>query len=259
MHVWQVAIVLRAKSSDKILFSGPKTRGAFLGLVDEVKPGLSNILHDSKNRIAPYALRPLRRVGKVGLESYLNLEVVSNEKYVFHVSIFDKEIFMGLVDGLSHSIVKTMRIGEARFEVEKMVVKKVGLETPKPKTKLILEFMTPTYFKSVERPNNVLLPLPELVIGSAARIWNAFVSEDYEVRELCERVKKSVRIIAHKIRTVPPIKISKNRTMVGFVGRVSYEILDEEVAKVFTKLAKFAEITNVGGGRTAGFGVVRVF
>ena len=119
-------------------------------------------------------------------------------------------------------------------------------------------FITPTYFKSRERSGLILLPLSECVISSAARIWNTFISRDYDTKKLGELARKNIIITAHEIRTIKPIRISKGRVMIGFVGRVTYEILDKNLAETFIKLVKLAEITNVGGGRTAGFGVIKI-
>ena len=49
---------------------------------------------------------------------------------------------------------------------------------------------------------------------------------------------------------------------VGFVGDVSFSIpndtYNEEFARITSKLLRFGEYSNVGGGRTSGLGMIRV-
>jgi len=257
----RIRVMLIANNSGELGFTGHKIRASILKTINEKNPDLAALLHDPQEKwlLSPYSIKPLKpaRIRREKVEYYpLKLRIKRGKSYDFEITLLPKEISTEVLEILTET--STLEIGDIEFTVSYLEAQKVNIEDETEAKTITIQFQTPTYFKSRERPENVLLPLPELFIASAAKIWNTYIEQTYDIKELAEKAKRKTKITAHKLKTVRPIQISKKRVIIGFVGKVTYEILDKELAKTFGKLAKLAEITNIGGGRTAGFGVIRI-
>ena len=76
--------------------------------------------------------------------------------------------------------------------------------------------------------------------------------------ELYEWLENNLSISGYDLKTRSAY-ISKGAPVIGFKGWVNYNLSEEERSgyqKWVDVLAKFAAYSNVGGGRTAGFGCV---
>jgi len=125
-----------------------------------------------------------------------------------------------------------------------------------PSNRYLVDFKTPTFFRRKESDYRYLFPDPKVLFTSIARIWGRLSGEKINIENLRELAERKIGVLMHNIRTSRTIHLGKGRRVVGFTGRCVYEVNDEELANLVGKLLKIAEITNVGGSRTLGFGVI---
>ena len=108
------------------------------------------------------------------------------------------------------------------------------------------------------------LPDPVLLFRSLARLWRRFSNLDIGIKGFMNWVEMGgVAIYGYPsgIRTYKAYDHQTDKWSIGFLGSVYYnmpdDIFEPKMAKVAEALLKFGEYSNVGGGRTAGLGMVR--
>jgi len=120
---------------------------------------------------------------------------------------------------------------------------------------IVLQFTSPTTFKSQER--HMPIPLPELVFGSLWERWNAFAPIAFppEVRRYAAECLAVGRF--HLSSRAVPMKEGGMR--VGGVGQITYVSLnyDRYWMSVMHTLAAYALYAGVGAGTTMGLGQCR--
>ena len=257
-----IKFVIIAEENGTLENPGILLRAAIIKKISRYDPQFARKIHTPKHwGLAPYSIRPIKpaNITREQIKYYpQKLSIYQGKEYDFEITILDKEITQSMLKILTER--EKLQLGSIKFHTSYITLQKYGKIESQPQKKIQISFQSPTYFKSKDRPGIlVLLPLPELIVASAARIWNKYICNQYNVSTLIEKSKKQIKITAHKLRTIPPMKISKNRSMIGFIGKATYEIVDNELAEIFTKLIRLAEITNIGGSRTAGFGVIKIF
>ena len=108
-------------------------------------------------------------------------------------------------------------------------------------------------------------PDPRYLYGNLANIWNSCMGEIVKVDKeaLVGWVSDHLSVSGYNLRTRTQY-ISKGAMKIGFTGWANYQLSTKETdeksyAAWVHALSKFAEFSNVGGGRTAGFGCVRYY
>ncbi|MEX0568082.1 MAG: hypothetical protein Q6363_002855, partial [Candidatus Njordarchaeota archaeon] len=223
MEVRTFRIVLEAEENKKLDFTGHLIRATLLRIIKTMDPEIAKELHSPREKwgLAPYAIRPLKPANtkKQKILYYpVEIDIKEDEQYDFEISIFDEKIVSKLIEIIPTIIGETIEIGGAGFRITKLQIEKNRIEKIEIDKKITIIFQTPTYFRSKERPGrNILLPLPELIINSAAKIYYTFFSKqkiDTDTKEIIEKLKQNakryIKIIKHTLRTVKPINIGKN-------------------------------------------------
>ncbi|WP_456328645.1 CRISPR-associated endoribonuclease Cas6 [Archaeoglobus sp.] len=252
-----VRVEIEFKSSESKylrMFSGAYVRGFVYWVIARNNRSLASELHENKN-LAPYATSPV--FGEKGVVEKLE----EGKTYRFSVSFFVPEIGEVIKEyitstgeiffaGTSNRL-KTARVQYFDFNIDEF----------EPIEKFAVNFVTPCYFRIPSNKYRFLpLPYPPLMFRSLARLYEAFVAElPLNYRSWLD--KHAIAISGCNIRT-EKVTLKKGMWTVGFIGRANFTIpkdtYNEEFARITAALLKFGETSNVGGGRTSGFGVMRV-
>jgi len=234
------------------MYSGAYVRGFLYWVLRRINRIFAEELHRSKG-LAPFATSPVFKG-----EDYSIEKLVEGEIYSFTISVFVEEIGEALKDYLMY--IDKITFAGMQNElcgVDVRYVEDFGDEVVR---KFGVKFLTPCYFRI---PNLhyrfVPLPLPQLLFRSLARMYEAYVSRlPRSYREWLD--SWGIAVSSCKIRT-ERITLKKGMWSVGFVGEVGFSIPDdtynEEFSRITSKLLRFGEYSNVGGGRTSGLGVIR--
>ncbi len=268
-------------------FSGYSARGLFYNIIKTVDKEYATTLHNSRT-LAPFSVSPIytvrgnslhpcfEKVGK-GLVrvGFTLLENRLNDLFMKFIQecLSENGLFIGKTKAILNSL------SFQQLEYEKLYKNSNEIESFK------IDFLTPTYFrqtprdimrrygKNLENKPTVspyrFLPLPDPVLffKSTARIWRKFSNYNLNLQEFIEWLEIGGIAISGfpngiKTRIVYEHPTTK-KWSVGFTGTVHFSIVKDiyspEKAKVADTLLKFAEYTNVGGGRTAGLGVIRYY
>ncbi len=236
------------------MYSGAFVRGFVYWVLSRTDRTFAKKLHSSKS-LAPFSVTPV-------MNDYKSVEKLEEGKeYTFTISFFVPEIGMALKNYLT-STDKIFFAG-CENELKEVTVRYCDLKNieESPIKKFRVNFVTPCYFR---KPSNdyrfVPLPLPELMFRSLARLYSAFVSEIPEgYREWLDA--GGIAVSGLDIRT-EKVLLKKGLWSVGFTGWVNFTLPDdvyrEDFSKLTSRLLKFGEYSNVGGGRTSGLGLIKV-
>lgn len=122
-----------------------------------------------------------------------------------------------------------------------------------------LQFVSPVVFSRRDSQADLALPLPELVFGGLAAVWNEmFGHEIISSQEVRELAYSGLAISEFKLQSTMTPK--KNGVYKGAIGRVRYELLSKEPRSrhIFATLAQYAFYAGVGKDTAKGMGQVRL-
>jgi len=266
-------------------FSGYSARGLFYNIVKKFDEEYASILHDSRT-LAPFSVSPVYAVKGdslipcfekaekgVVMISFTLLENRLNEIFMKFVQEGLGE--RGLTIGKTSMQINTISLQQ--LEYEKLYKNSVEIKSFK------VNFRTPTYFRQTPRdllkrygkesnkkftasPYRFLpLPDPVLFFKSIARIWRKFSNYNIDLQEFIEWLEAGGIAISGYPKGIRTHIVYEHPTTkkwnIGFTGTVHFSIAKDtyspEKAKIADTLLKFAEYTNVGGGRTAGLGTIK--
>jgi len=279
-------------------FSGFASCGIFYSLISSVDEGLADSLHSSK-RLAPWSATPLITESspprivfrRIPAPSILRLSFsIMDDRLcrAFREAILKPGLHVNLVNARAQVIgvaVNTYRFSELASGA-----------SPLP-SRFTIRFLTPTAFrrsvfnccrrcpryvdhiiraKSGERAEAPCeyarpcrgvvtpLPIPAMLLRSAARIWSTFSDRRLDARGAAEWAEEAIMVAGFPkgIRTARVYEHpNTNKWIIGFMGAVRFSIredlYEERYARAAAALLKMAEITNVGVRRTAGLGMIR--
>jgi len=271
MNLWTVKVRIIPEQKGKISYTGHLLRALFLSMVSRKNPNLAKKLHSPRKHwgLAPYAIRSLKpaSIKRSKLKYYpLELDVDESIEYEFEISIFDKYVYESVIELLPLTVGEVIRLSGIDFQITRIDIEKIrDIPNPRNVEKFSIIFQSPTYFRARDRPRHILLPLPELVVCSAYRIWLIFFQEKKlsndaiktMIDTLKQRIANTVIITKHRIETIRPIDIGQKRRVIGFVGTTTYLLENREIEETISIL-KIAEYTNIGGNRTGGFGAIQI-
>lgn len=196
-----------------------------------------------------------------------SIQVAYHKKnLVFYLNLFNSEIYQPLVNDLLNQKKKSFSINGQTFYLRKVLFEHFSIETLIKQSKSVnsfgIEFIEPTYFNTTRANHAIRLPIPELIFSNLTNLWNDTLKEQLRIEKdkFMNWVNHNIFASSYKIRT--KIKeIGKDTPAVGCVGRVNFRILVENIpyTKLIDILCRFGQITNLGGGRTAGLGVIKYF
>lgn len=257
-------------------FSGFASRGVFFDILSRTSCELAEELHKRKG-IAPYSTSPIEFLeGGATRIAYRKLPATTNAS--LRVSLFDSMLYKffekTIFGGLS-----SLRLLDEECPLSEIGIKAVDpkklIEEAEPIKRFSIKFRTPTVFRLTprgpidksSRPSPFrLYPLPDpiLLTRSILRVWRSFFGQTPCDKDFDEWLTAGGVAISGYPGGLKTYRLYEhphsNKWVVGFVGTVHYSLpddtYDEKHAKIMNGLLRFAEYTNVGAGKTAGFGMV---
>jgi len=246
------------------VFCGFVVRGWFLDQVRCFDEGLAERIHGGVG-FKPYAVVPL-----FPLEGERHVEdgfwvLDRGTKVRFGVSIFEERLGDVFLEGVLCGDGR-IRFVKSDFQICGVDVERKGFvdfardcwsrEVP---PRIVLRFRTPTQFRIKGRKFPYVFPDAIRVFGNLSSVWNSFAPKDLhvDVDDFVDWVSRNVYVRAYELKS-RSVYSKKGVPVVGFLGWVEYRVLDRNhmYAKWLYILTNFAEYSNVGWGRTAGFGAV---
>jgi CRISPR-associated endoribonuclease Cas6 len=241
-------------------FTGHVARGLLLHIVRLVDPGAAGVLHEL-NVSKPYSVTPLRFRNVSRVENGFVLDPASP----CHVG------FRFLRDDLACYVLKFFEkqnaviIFDTVFRIASLSIKSksyADLEREaQAAERFKLVFETPTYLPYLGSSYRWMFPDPVRIFSGLIRVWNRFsdgrrFSKD-EFLAYKEWLGKNVGVCGYKLRT--RLAVMREKKAVGFMGWCAYEMkdLESEWSKATVMLTKYAEYSNIGGNKTAGYGVTK--
>ena len=266
-------------------FSGFACRGVFYELVKNWNSGLAEGLHANRS-LKPFSTTPLM-VSESGKIRIVYKRFKSPAIGYLTFKIFDEklsEAFKGvLLKGLekvdlSNVCVRVVEVSVSTKDFEELISR------AKPVKSFSLRFRSPCFFRrtpqamlkaypsrfsrgfSLAKSQFRFHPLPEpiLLARSLARLWRAFYGGGLKLESFLGWVEAGGLVVSGfpgGIRTVRVYEHpTSNKWVSGFIGKVHFnlpgDLYDKSCAKTLDTLLRFGEYSHVGGGRTAGFGMV---
>lgn len=194
-----------------------------------------------------------------------------------------------LKDLLSNDKVK-LRIGQKDYFISKISFERFNasffIEGSKPVKIFSVNFVKPAYFSTSMGSYPVRFPIPVLLFGNLANLWNDIFKGTAEVdrEKFIAWVNAHVYISGYDMKSATS-EIGKEKPVVGGLGSATYRVtkidknyylhmlkeLNREYDYQFVNenyanncrwleiLCKLGELTNIGGNRTAGMGVMRYY
>ncbi len=280
------------KISEKIIlnkFSGFESRRIFYNVIKLANEKLANELHESK-KLSPFSSTPIYTLLNEKME-IVNRKLTPNKIYTMRYTILSKKLCNLIAEIIWKDIFNKQKIKNEIIEIIDFKIKSIDYvdlyKNSEPIKYFLVNFLTPTYFRvspyilamiSKNVKNQIFpleylkriyryypLPNPSLLIRNIVRIWKQYSNYhfDYDMyKAWVSLFGVTVSGYRRGIKTYRAYeRKSTNRWVEGFRGIVAYyvpdDLLNKEYAKITDMLLKFAEFTNVGGGRTAGFGMIK--
>jgi len=270
-------------------FSGFLSRGLLYELIRCVDAKYAERLHSS-GRLSPFATTPIMVLGsKGGVIAYK--VIPGGSVCMVHYTFLEEKPASIVLKSLIEEKVKP-RLVDIEVKLVEVSVSHVKystlLEEARAVRKFMLEFITPTYFRfspqaattvfpslrslkgiKVEniRKASRFHPLPEpiLMMRSLVRLWRSFTDRPFDYTGYLSWISIMGVSLAGYPSGIKTQRLYEHETtkkfVVGFTGKVNFSIPEDLYSKRWAKitdaLLKFAEYSNLGGGRTAGFGIVR--
>lgn len=257
---------LRSPATCDIGFSGVPLRAAFLSLLRDHDHDLSSQVHGQSGPRS-YSIDPFR------CDARFRTHFKQGEEYDFGVHLFRPSLFQGMLREIALKRNHDIRILHRNFALRRVDMQQTSSESlmdqwleEKPgdhdqPLKMRFHFKTPTQFSSFGTDYAYLLPTPEKLFSGALKVWKSL--EQCMTPELSgpyrDWITSNVFVSGHRLQTVK-VPLGRKRSILGFVGDAEYTMRqsDEFLANLTYCLARFAELSNVGKGRSAGFGKVCV-
>ncbi|MCS7114493.1 MAG: CRISPR system precrRNA processing endoribonuclease RAMP protein Cas6 [Candidatus Bathyarchaeota archaeon] len=239
-------------------FTGHVARGLLLHIVRQVDPSAADVLHEL-NVSKPYSVTPLRFRSVSRVENGFVLDPAHPCRVGFR---FLRDDLAGYVLRFFEQQNSVM-IFDTVFRVASLSINGKSykdLQREASATKRFrLVFKTPTYLPCLGSSYRWMFPDAIRVFSGLMRLWNKFSDSRRFSKEEFLAYKKwlgeNVGVCGYRLGT--KLTVMRDRKAVGFLGWCAYEMRDMESEwnKVTVMLAKYAEYSNIGGNKTAGYGV----
>ncbi|MBD3190842.1 MAG: CRISPR-associated endoribonuclease Cas6 [Candidatus Heimdallarchaeota archaeon] len=248
-------------------FTGHIIRAAILKTISQENAALAGKLHEG-NKIRPFSLSPI-----IPYKSRLHrtkrgeIKVQEGETFQFRLGILSSELAQQLVTITLAKERLKFQLAKGQFKIVSINIEQSTAEelltpsTPLPK-KMRFVFHTPTYLSILSQDFPLRFPDPRYIFTNLARLWNTFAPPTTQIDEeaFYNWLSEHVSISGYDL-TTRSAYISKGAPIIGFKGWVHYSLSEEKgdgagYLQWVHALASFAEYSNIGGGRTAGFGCV---
>lgn len=265
---------------------GEQLHALVFDLLRELDAGWAEEVHAA--RLKPFAIDWLRRAGEDGVIVWSPLRgrgtslsslpyraavsadaLEEGQEYSFSVFSLSYPMYCALQEVAPPWSGRPVSVGAARFvgtdarEEVQLTTDYAGLvrhadDGPEVSGRRItFSFLTPTSFR--RRGEQVLFPLPELVLGSLLTRWNALAPEPWPrdlVRE--EDLQSSMFVTRYRLRT-EAVRFA-DFMLLGFVGDVSYTLrpgVPGELLWALATLSLYSFYAGIGYRTTMGMGRAR--
>lgn len=263
------------------VFSGFVVRGVFFRFLKKFDASFTTAIHEGRT-LSPYSVSPIETLEGRG---------------IFRGEIRPGFVFQMRMTALADSVAEALKgclltAQSPMVEVNGVETHVAGIHvkhwSPVEKfetfenMKFEVEFRSPTYFRNTQkwpsiflkliprglrkpvRPiyRYVVLPDPYLLLRNLARLYRQFGDPNFRYKSFSEWLLEG-GVALEDFRNLRCYKFydDQGRWSRGFTGRVVFtvpkDLYDRRMAKVVLNLLEFAGFSNVGGNRTAGFGVVK--
>jgi len=259
-------------------FVGHESRSAFISLSSAFNQDLGSLLHDGielgSERRSVYSLKPLTFTSnfKIVFPSNFrkhpvdgNVVFAPQASAVMSVALFDEKLASNLVTQLvtkAHGM--KLSIKGYEFSIERIslsVVEPMKLldDQPNDADEIDLKFITPTYFNPLrgDMKYKIIVPDLTLMLASQASLLHRTLGLSLPRPE---ELSNEIFLSGVDIKT-PYIKEVNSEAPTGFVGWAKIRFKEQakpETRKLIAWLLKIGEVTNIGGNRSGGYGVVKV-
>ncbi len=233
-------------------FRGFASYSIVMDVLESEDPDLVRVRRAGKLQ-TDFAVRPISWDGE---GRYLTLDVTS----------FTQEVTLALTSSIlrGEMIARMGKFEVVRVEAEEVDPEQI-MSTSRPVRKFSIRFHTPTFFrprKGVRGGVFIPVPLPDRILISLHRIWNHFLGpmEDEIEREEFHRWLESWGVVISALKIETKKVVDGDKFEVGFVGWANYSanqaMYDASFLRKVDALLRMGEVTNVGGMRSKGFGVI---
>ncbi|MHA1876625.1 MAG: CRISPR-associated endoribonuclease Cas6 [Promethearchaeota archaeon] len=248
-------------------FTGHLIRGALLKTISDFDKQLAEKLHEG-NKIRPYSISPLFPLKQRYFKRSNRGEIIVEKEgfLAFRLGILSSSLAEKMVKITLQKEEMTINLAGGEFKVFSISIRKTSTaelfhnKNPLSK-KYTLQFLTPTYFNLAKQDFPLRFPDPRYLYMNLANLWNSFNEDGILINqeEFFSWVENHVSISGYNLKTRSAY-IAKGAPKIGFKGWVHFQLSGEEnYQKWIDVLSSFAEYSNVGSGRTAGFGCVKYF
>ena len=245
------------------IYTGHFTYALFLNIANKANPNLAKILY-KENEIKPFTVSGI--IGKFEKREN-SLYLSKNNEYYIRITILDSSVFSPIISILLDNNFREIDIGKEKFKIKKVVIDHKENQLTSFETvddlwsssstedkKIILKFMSPTFFKSGN--DNYLFPDPNKVFHSIEKKFlifaHGFIGKEIEKDQF---IFNKIKVSQINNLSTNIVQL-KNGKQVGFKGEVHYDlkIKDRPIIKYINTLANFAKYSGVGAKTTLGFG-----
>ncbi len=246
---------------------GQHAHAAFLDILREVDPALSQKVHDLNGR-KPFTVSPV-----MGLPKHMDSEVWlrSGWECWLRVTMLDDALFNPFIKyfmNLDNKKLPEIRLGDARFLVSEILTTpgshpwagyttleelQKRLDQPAPSS-ISFELHSPTSFK-LDGKDFEVIPYSKMVFGNLATAWKALTGENM-VEAVEKYAEKNWRPLLHRVER--KALTLHNHPQVGAVGKVEYQNMNQDdapLARAMNLLADLAFYAGLGRKTTQGMGM----
>ncbi|MHA1616430.1 MAG: CRISPR-associated endoribonuclease Cas6 [Candidatus Njordarchaeales archaeon] len=187
------------------------------------------------------------------------IELNQGDEVSFGFALLGREMVNDLGIELLNKIFEDSRIkiGNATLVLKEVNINRVERIQIQESERILIHFLTPTFFRKKGSAYRDLFPAPRNVLTSVARIWKLLMEEEIDLEEIREIAENEIGVLMYKLRTSRTINLGKNRKAIGFIGKCVYETRDPKARNLMNRFLAIGEVTNVGGSRSLGFGVIK--
>jgi len=262
-------------------FSGIVVRGIFFKILKSFNLGLAAEIHNLRV-LSPYSTSPLENV--VQKQVFFDY-VPSGVGVQFKIVAFDRGISKAVQQFVLGREIPTITLQGFTMPVNTVSMSSVehdfSEKASSGATRFMVEFRSPTFFRNTQKGPSllalmiprrfrkpvkpvyryVIVPDPYHFFRGLARLYRQFCNPNFRYRSYCEwLLEGGVALETYHDLRVVKIWDSERKWWRGFMGRAVFtipkDLYDPKMAKLTHALLEFARYSNVGGNRTAGFGLV---
>ncbi|MCX8205181.1 MAG: CRISPR system precrRNA processing endoribonuclease RAMP protein Cas6 [Candidatus Nezhaarchaeota archaeon] len=254
-------------------FIGQLSRAVFYTMLGSFREEMARAIHERKDKPAPFSSKP-PFIESGGEPQVLYTKIPVNTTFYLEFDILEEGLAEVFKEVLLKAAPSTVTLGPSQCVVMRLSVRDVpedyllNVETHK---KFSIRFVTPTFFRihiprALRKTVSVrVLPLPDPfhLLVNLYNLWNSYFKHKIK-EEYLEWLQQQPVLISRvkDLNTHYYVDEARGTVTIGFTGTTYYtladDVYDEEMAKATHQLLRLAEFSNVGGGRTAGFGWIRV-